>query len=80
MILDDILQIPPYSLNHREKERLLTERLMELTERHRENCPEYRAILGAMGYDHGKVRTYKDLPFLPVRLAFFGSRSRYCQS
>ena len=68
MILDDILQVPPYSLDHRKKERLLTERLMGLTEHHRENCPEYRAILGAMGYDCGEVRTYKDLPFLPVRL------------
>lgn len=68
MMMEDILQIAPYSLGHEEKEQLLTERLMELTELHKEKCPEYRAILGAMGYDSGKVRTYKDLPFLPVRL------------
>lgn len=68
MVMDDILQIPPYSLGREEKCRLLTGRLLELTERHRENCLEYRAILDAMGYDRGKVRTYEDLPFLPVRL------------
>lgn len=67
-MLDDILSIPPYSLGHEEKERLLTERLTELTEHHRERCPEYRAILDAMGYDSGKVQSYRDLPFLPVRL------------
>ena len=68
MTIDDIIQIPPYSLGKEEKERVLTERLMELTEYHRGNCPEYRAILNAMGYDSGSVRDYKDLPFLPVRL------------
>ena len=68
MTIDDIMQIPPYSLGQEEKRRILTERLTELTERHRENCPEYRAIMNAMGYDNGKVRDYRDLPFLPVRL------------
>lgn len=68
MIMDDILQIPPYSLDHGEKERLLTERLVNLTEYHRQNCPEYAAMLDAMGYEPDGVRSYRDLPFLPVRL------------
>ena len=68
MTIDDIMQIPPYSLGKDEKGKILTERLVDLTEHHRENCPEYRAILEAMGYDGRKVRNYKDLPFLPVRL------------
>lgn len=68
MIFDSLLGIPPYSLGQKEKERLITERLVELTEHHRRNCPEYRAVLSAMGYDRDKVRTCKDIPFLPVRL------------
>lgn len=68
MLFDEYLQLSPYSLNHREKEGLLTGRLVELTEFHRQNCPEYAAILGALGYDRDGVGSYCDLPFLPVRL------------
>lgn len=68
MTFDDLLQIPPYSLDRTEKQRLLTDRLAELTEFHRQNCPEYADILNAISYDRRKVSTYEDLPFLPVRL------------
>lgn len=39
MTFDEILAVPPYSLNEREKEKLLTKRLVELTKLHQENCP-----------------------------------------
>lgn len=68
MKMEEMLQIPPYSLGHEEKERLLTERLVELTEHHRQRCPEYRAMLDAMGYDQMYISSYRELPFLPVRL------------
>ena len=51
-----------------EKEKVLTERLLELTEMHRAKCPAYGRMLEAVGFDPEKVKTYKDLPFLPVRL------------
>lgn len=66
MTFEDILKIAPYSLKEEEKGRLLTERLGELTELHRENCLEYKKMLDAIGYEGAK--TYEDLPFLPVRL------------
>lgn len=68
MTFDEILNIPPYALGKAEKETLLTERLVELTRLHRENCPEYRRMLEAIGFDAGKVTSYRQLPFLPVRL------------
>ncbi|MCR5225700.1 MAG: hypothetical protein K6E27_00610 [Eubacterium sp.] len=68
MNYEDILKIEPYSLAKEEKESLLTERLTELTELHRDNCAEYKKILGAVSYDSEKVDSYKDIPFLPVRL------------
>lgn len=68
MKFDDILTIPPYGLEKAEKERVLTKRLLELTELHRKNCPEYRSILESIGYDAKTVTSYQDLPFLPVRL------------
>ena len=68
MTFDDILNISPFSLDEVEKDKILTERLIELTEYHREHCPEYKRMLDAIGYMLDKICTYKDLPFLPVRL------------
>lgn len=68
MDFQNLLQIPPYSLNKAEKEKLLTERLVELTEFHRQNCPEYRDMLRTASYDRQTIRSYEDIPFLPVRL------------
>ena len=68
MTFDEILSIPPYSLNKEEKEKLLTERLTELTKLHQENCPEYKHMLEGIDFDVEKVQSYTDLPFLPVRL------------
>lgn len=68
MTFEEILNIPPYSLTREEKENLLTERLAGLTRLHQENCPEYARILESIRYDADQVESYKDLPFLPVRL------------
>lgn len=68
MTYDEMITIPPYSLNAEEKENLLTRRLTELTGMHWENCPEYRRMLEASGFEPDAVKNWKDLPFLPVRL------------
>lgn len=68
MTFDEILEIPPYSLGQGEKEGMITERLVELTKYHKENCPEYRRILNAIDFDVDKVQSYAELPYLPVRL------------
>lgn len=68
MTFDDILGIVPYSLSKEEKEKMLTDRLVDLTRLHRENCPEYARMLESIDFDADKVQSYKDLPFLPVRL------------
>ncbi len=68
MTFDEIISIEPFSLAEDEKEKLLTERLLELTKLHQEKCPEYSRILESIHFDADKVKSYKDLPFLPVRL------------
>ena len=68
MNFDEILNIPPYSLDRDGKDKLLTERLLELTKLHQENCAEYARILESIGFDDKKVSSYTDIPFLPVRL------------
>lgn len=67
-MFEKILEIPPYSLAREQKEKLLTERLIELTKLHTEKCPEYKAILDSIDFDVEKAESYRDLPFLPVRL------------
>ena len=68
MTFEELLQISPYSLDRTEKEKKLTERLIELTELHRQNCPKYVDMLNTISYEKQKISSYKDLPFLPVRL------------
>ena len=68
MTFEDIMIHSPFSLTAEEKQAMLMERLTELTERHRRNCPSYAKILDSMGYDAEKVTCEADIPFLPVRL------------
>lgn len=68
MKFEELLQIPPYSLSKTKKEKLLTDRLMGLTEFHRQNCPEYADMLNMISYEGQQISSYKDIPFLPVRL------------
>ncbi len=68
MNFDEILEISPYSLGKKEKGELLTERLTELTRLHRDKCPEYRRMLEAVGFNADHIDSYKNIPFLPVRL------------
>ena len=68
MTFDDIIKVAPFSLDKEQKEKLLTKRLTELTEHHRNNCPEYNRILESIGFRIEDVKSYTDIPFLPVRL------------
>lgn len=68
MTFDELLEIAPYSLGKEEKERLLTERLQDLTLLHKENCSEYSRILDGIGFAPEQVKSYREIPFLPVRI------------
>lgn len=67
-MLEDFYKLGPYELDKQEKTELLTKELLELTELHRKNCPEYARMLKAMGYDSSKVKSHADIPFFPVRM------------
>lgn len=66
MTFEEILDIKPYDLISADKQRLLNERLMDLTEYHRKHCKEYSRMLDAISYK--RASSYYDIPFLPVRL------------
>lgn len=63
-----LLEIPPYSLDKSAKMAALTEELKRLTKHHIDACPAYARMMRALGLDLDKVKTYEDLPFLPVSL------------
>ncbi|MBR5091068.1 MAG: acyl-protein synthetase [Ruminiclostridium sp.] len=66
MTFDEILEIGPFVSDKREKSAIFDARISELTGHHRKNCPEYAAMLDTLGFEGGG--TYRDIPFLPVRL------------
>lgn len=68
MTIDEILKISPFSLNKENKEKLLTARLTELTKQHIRSCPEYAAMMRAVGFSIDNCDNYYDIPFLPVSL------------
>lgn len=65
---EEILKTEPYSLSKAEKEKFLTEILSELCVHHYENCPEYKKMMDARGFDVRKINSYYEIPPLPVRL------------
>ena len=64
----EILNKEPYSLCKTEKEAFLTDVLGKLTQHHYENCEAYKRICDAKSFDVYNIRSYYDIPFLPVRL------------
>ena len=65
---EEVLKIAPFSLAKEKKEELLTYRLKQLTISHYQNCPEYKRMLDAIGFNPEKISSYYDIPFLPVSL------------
>ena len=68
MTFEELLEIEPYSLNREQKKKILTQRLAELTQLHKANCPAYAQILDSISFDEKKIQDYEEIPFLPVRL------------
>ena len=67
-MLEDFFKLSPYELSKDEKQKLLTQELLSLTKHHKLHCKEYAAILQALNFNEDSVKSYYDLPFLPVRL------------
>lgn len=67
-VLEQVLQVSPYSLSKTEKRAIYREALSELTRYHYASCPEYKKILDVMGYDVKKDYELEQQPMIPVRL------------
>lgn len=71
MTLDELFQLPPYSLAAPEKAQALSENLSALTRHHYDNCMAYHRILDALNYDPTRLYACEELPFIPARLFKF---------
>lgn len=68
MRFEDVLQVSPFSMKKEQKEKLLLERLTELTLLHQQNCKPYANILASIEFERDRIQCLRDIPFLPVRL------------
>lgn len=66
--LNNIMDIAPYSLNKEQKHQFLTQALSDLTRHHFDKCDLYKKMMDARSYDVNNIKSYLDIPFLPVRL------------
>ena len=68
MDLDYLYSVAPYSLSAKDKHKVLTGILKELTVKHYKNCPEYAKLLDVFDFNSDQISSYYYIPFLPVRL------------
>ena len=68
MDIEDLMNINPYLLDKNDKEKLLTQGLVGLTRKHYAGSVHYKQMMDAIGLDFSKIKSYYDLPFLPVRM------------
>ena len=68
MDLNNIIDIPPYSLKKQDKHLFYSDIIFDLTKHHHTNCPEYRKILNVLNIDIVKKYNVNEIPPIPVRL------------
>lgn len=66
--MDEFFEKEPFGLSREDKHAMLSARLDELTGKHYLSCPEYRAMLDALGADPAQEQDLEQIPFLPVGL------------
>lgn len=66
--INELLDAAPFSLPSVAKRQITCAGLRELTDLHRQRCPEYGKILDLLGYRSEEVQAIADIPFVPVRL------------
>lgn len=65
---EPMLELGPYSLQKKEKQELLSKRLISLSKQHYRTCSVYKKIIDSFGVDLWQIDSYYQLPFFPVRL------------
>ncbi len=67
MNINNYLNLEPFSLSKKKKDKLFGDLINDLTNYHYKNCQEYKKFLNFFGYK-GKKNIIKKIPFLPTSL------------
>lgn len=65
---NNLLELNPYELKKKDKEKMLDSIIKDLSIYHYENCPEYHRMMNAVSFDVYGNYSFKQVPFLPVSL------------
>ena len=68
MTYEEVLALPPFGVAREEKQAMLKEELLHLTQYHQTHCALYARMMDTVGFSPGRVGRAEDIPFLPVRL------------
>ena len=66
--LDKFIDLEPFSLREKEKNKIFSEQIIYLTKFHYKNCFEYKKIINFLKFNFKKKYQKEDMPFIPVRL------------
>lgn len=66
--LQQLYDIPPFSLEKKDKQTLFTDELKNLTLHHMKHCAQYKNMMKGIGFSVQQVKSAADIPFLPVSL------------
>ena len=66
--INKILKLKPFSINKKNKYKILLNTIIDLNLHHFNKCKEYANILKFFNYDKKKNYSLNELPFLPVRI------------
>ncbi|MDB3945448.1 acyl-protein synthetase [Gammaproteobacteria bacterium] len=66
--VDELIQLPPYSLGSVEKKKVFEEGLPNMVRHHYENCIEYRILLDLLEWRPFIKSDWESIPPLPVRV------------
>jgi phenylacetate-coenzyme A ligase PaaK-like adenylate-forming protein len=66
--LSDIIDVQPFSLEHKDKDDLYFRVLSDLTKHHYDKCVPYHRVLDVLGISPDQIKNVEDIPFIPVRL------------
>ncbi|MEI7481706.1 MAG: acyl-protein synthetase [Elusimicrobiota bacterium] len=67
-MLTEVMDIQPFSLEHKDKADLYLRAFSHLTKHHYGGCLQYKRLLDVLGFVPGHVKSVEDIPFVPVRL------------
>ena len=68
MTYEELLQCKPFDVNQHDKDKILRENLLSLTQYHQTHCPAYARMMNTVNFRADEVNNVTDIPFLPVRL------------